>query len=147
MNARLIAAALAAALLASPALGSGGGSDHGATAAPPSKKKITPSDSYVQLPSLTAAVVKDFQARGVLQVEAGFDIPDDRLRERAEAILPRLRAACAEALRNYAGDQYVYGRVPDATRIADELQQAADEALGEKGAQLMLAMVIVHENR
>ncbi len=98
------------------------------------------------MPGLTATVTHDYRARGVLHVEAGVEIPDGRTRARAERLMPRLRAHCAEALRAYAGDQYRYGAVPDADRISVMLQAAVDDVLGEPGAgDIILGMVIIHE--
>lgn len=108
------------------------------------KKKTTASETYVDIASVAASVVQDFEVRSVLHVEAGLEIADDKLRAKAERLLPRLRAACADALRAYAGDQYAYGAAPDAERIAMRLQAAVDRALGQEGAQVLLSMVIVH---
>lgn len=118
-----------------------------ADAAGAGKKKVTVSESFVALPSLTASVAQDFEVRGMLHVEAGIEVKDAKQRALAEAILPRLRAACAEALRDYAGDQFAYGDVPDADRIAVLLQAAIDRELGGQGADLILGMVIIHEAR
>lgn len=145
---RISLTALSAVLLAAaPALagggGGGGGSDHG------SRRRVTASEAFVELPGLTATVVQDFQARGVLHVEAGLEIPNARMRALAERMMPRLRANCAGALMAYAGDQYRYGAAPDADRISALLQAAANEVLdAEDGeAELLLTSVIVHEGR
>ncbi|MCW5724371.1 MAG: hypothetical protein KIS81_05385 [Maricaulaceae bacterium] len=109
------------------------------------RRALTPADTYVSLPPLTASVQSDFRLRGVLHIEAGLDIPDARLRERARTLMPRLRNAYVSALAVYAGSNYRFGDVPDAERIAYLLQDATDEVLGE-GASVLLGMVIVHAN-
>jgi hypothetical protein len=139
----LFAAGLAAAALtAAPAAAGPGGQDaHGA------KKKVTGSQSFMEIPSLTASVVRGFETRGVLHVEAGLEIKDSKLRARAQELAPRLRAACSEALRSYAGGHYLYGQPPDADRISKDMQAAVDRTLGRTGADLILSMVIIHADR
>jgi hypothetical protein len=91
-------------------------------------------------------VHSDFRLRGIMHIEAGLDIPDNRLRRRAERLMPRLRDRYVSALAMYAGTNYSYGEVPDAERISQMLQQATDEALGQDGAEVLLGMIIIHEN-
>lgn len=133
--------------------GGGGGGDtggHGASAQEESGGRrhriLTTSDGYVPLDPLTATVHSDFRLRGVMHIEAGLEIPDSRLRQRAERLMPRLRDRYVSALAMYAGSNYSYGEVPDADRISELLQQATDEALGEEGADILLGMVIIHAN-
>lgn len=98
------------------------------------------------LDPLTATVHADFRLRGVLHIEAGLEIPDNRLRARAERLMPRLRDHYVSALAMYTGANYRFGDVPDADRISELLQRATDEALGEEGAIILLGMVIIHDN-
>ncbi|GJL98040.1 MAG: hypothetical protein DHS20C06_18570 [Hyphobacterium sp.] len=138
------------------ALGGGGGSSeggdgHGAAAAEaPSggrrHRSITSSQDFMPLDPLTATVHADFRLRGVLHIEAGLEIPDNRLRARAERLMPRLRDHYVSALAMYTGANYRFGDVPDADRISELLQRATDEALGEEGAEILLGMVIIHDN-
>lgn len=116
-----------------------------ADAAGKQKKRVTGADDYVTLAMMTASIVADFRVRALLQVEAGLDIEDRDLRERAERLRPRVQAACAEALRFYAGDQYVHGRVPDPKLIKAVLQRAVDNALGDPGAEVLLTLVLVQD--
>lgn len=145
MNTRLVvvAAAFMAALFSSAAaVASGGGGDaHGA------HKRSTGSESFIELQSVTASVVSDFHAQGLFQVELGVDVPDHALHERALILEPRLRAACSEALRTYAGDEYVPGTPPDADRIKALMQEAVDEALGEPGAHVLFSMLVIQGGR
>lgn len=147
----ILAAALLAATPAALASPPAGGDGQGASSASPAgasdrRRMITSSPGYVPLTALTASVHADYQIRGVLQIEAGLEIPDSRLRARAERLMPRLRDAYVAALSRYAGANYRFGDVPDTDRISLVLQQATDEILGEDGADFLLGMVIIHDN-
>lgn len=80
----------------------------------------------------------------MLQIEAGLEIEDSRLRRRVEASMPRLRNAYVTAMSIYTGVNYRFGDVPDADRIAQLLQDATDLTLGEEGAHLLLGMVLIN---
>lgn len=137
-------------LLMTPTAFAGGGGD--TTAAPAQQgsgrqhRPITSSTGYVPLAPLTATVQSDFRLRGIMHIEAGLEIPDNRQRERAEQLLPRLRDRYVSALAMYTGANYRFGDVPDADRISELLQQATDEVLGAGEADILLGMVIIHEN-
>ncbi|WP_421788472.1 hypothetical protein [Hyphobacterium sp.] len=142
-----LAALLSSLLLTIPADALGGGGGDGDEESGGRRHRIiTSSDDFIPLDPLTATVHSDFRLRGILHIEAGLDIPDSRLRHRAERLMPRLRDRYVSALAMYAGANYSYGEVPDADRISDILQQATDEALGESGAEVLLGMVIIHDN-
>lgn len=153
MTRQIILAALAAVLAGTvPALASPppaeSGDGHGAAASgehPQRRRTITSSSAFVPLAPLTATLQADYRLRGILQIEAGLEIPDSRLRARAEEMMPRLRNAYVTRLSIYAGANYRYGDLPDADRISDLLQQATDEVLGEEGARVLLGMVVIHE--
>lgn len=134
----------AASVHASPPPSSGDG--HGA---PPQQaqrgRSITSSPDFVPLAPLTATLQADYRLRGILQIEAGLEIPDSRLRARAEEMMPRLRNAYVTQLSIYAGANYRYGEMPDAERISMMLQRATDEVLGQEGARVLLGMVVIHD--
>jgi len=125
-----------------PAAASGGGDDgHGAS------KRTTGAESFIELAPLTATIIENFRPRGLFQVHIGFDVPDNNLRERAMRLEPRLRTACADALRAYAGDEYIIGTPPDADRIIGLMQAAVDEAIGEAGVQVLYSMLVIQGGR
>ena len=145
----LTCTALAGALTAtSPALAGGGGGGGGGGEASSSDegrhRTLTNSQSYVPINPLTATVQSNHRARGLLQIEAGLEIPDARLRRRAEHYMPRLRNAWVTALSVYTGMNYRFGDIPDADRIAAMLQEATDITLGEEGAEILIGMIIIH---
>ena len=107
-------------------------------------RTLTNSPSYVPLAALTATVQANHRARGLLQIEAGLEVPDAQLRRRVERYMPRLRNAWVTALSVYAGVNYRYGDIPDADRIAEVLQEATDMTLGQEGAQILIGMIIIH---
>ena len=131
MQRRAVTLALAAALVASPAAAGGGGKKKGGGA------------SYLQLPPLTAIVVRPDGRRGVMTVETGVDIKDEVLKARAEASLPRLRAAYVAAVQGHA-QGLPPGTPPHADRLAVHLQRETDRILGKPGAKLLLGTILVN---
>ena len=113
----------------------------GAHAAPEHKKGG--GESFVQLPSLNASILRRSGRHGVLTVEAGLDIPDAALRARAEKSMPRLRDAYARFLVIYA-DAIPAGGAPDPQVVGDKLQRATDQVLGRPGARLLLGTLLVN---
>jgi len=107
-------------------------------------RNLTSSSTYMPLPPLMAAVQSNFRSQGLLQIEAGLEIDDPRLRRRVERYMPRLRNAYVSALTLYAGSYYRFGEVPDADRIAALLQEATNMTLGQEGADVLLGMIIIH---
>lgn len=155
MKTHLLALTVLALLSVPPAfaIGGGGGSQaetHGGEAPQQGGSRrhrpITSSEGYVPLDPLTATVHSDFRLRGILHIEAGLNIPDSRQRARAAQMMPRLRDRYTSALAMYTGANYRYGDMPDADRIAELLQQGTDEVLGAGQAEVLLGMVIIHEN-
>ena len=140
------ALALSSAALAHASPPPSSGDGHGA---PPQLaqrgRSITSSPDFVPLAPLTATLQADYRLRGILQIEAGLEIPDSRLRARAEEMMPRLRNAYVTQLSIYAGANYRYGEMPDAERISVMLQRATDEVLGQEGARVLLGMVVIHD--
>ena len=91
---RLLSLAALAAALPAAAQASGGGEK--------SEKKKGGGLSYLQLPTLTATIMRVDGRRGVLTVETGIDIPDVAMRARAELLAPRFRAGFVQTLQIYA---------------------------------------------
>lgn len=99
--------------------------------------------SFIQFPTLTATVAGERGRRAVLTLEAGLDIPDEKLREAAELSTPRLRAAFSQSLRVYAAG-LAPAALPNADYIARQLQRDADRVLGKGGATLLLGTILVN---
>lgn len=109
-------------------------------------RSLTAAVSYVVLPTLSAGVVSRFRGAGTLVVDVGLDIPDARLRARAQILAPRMRDALRTALSTYANTYYRANTAPDPAMMARLLQQAVDRTLGGPGARLLLSNVI-YQNR
>lgn len=150
---RFLACLAASLLLASPSAYAFRVGPDGDGATPPAEentgrrhRSLTSSDGYMPLDPLTASVHADFRLRGILHIEAGLEIPNARNRSRAERLMPRLRDRYVSALALYTGANYRFGDVPDADRISYLLQEATDDVLGEDTADVLLGMIIIHEN-
>jgi hypothetical protein len=111
-----------------------------ASAAPTEKKKGG-GDTFLQLHTLTASIVRANGRRGVLTVDVGLDIPDGALRQRATISTPILMDAFTQALAVYA-PQIVAGAPPKPDIIASELQRATDRTLGKPGAKVLLGTIL-----
>jgi hypothetical protein len=107
-------------------------------------KQKSGGQSYIELPALTATILRANGRRGALTVETGVDVPSDpALRRRAEASEPRLRAAFLLVLQAYASGLGP-GAPPDADYIARILQREADRTLGRSGARLLVGTILVN---
>ncbi len=99
--------------------------------------------SFLQMPAITATVMRPNGRRGVLMVECGLDVADGSLRSRAEVSVPRLRDAYVRFLQTYAAAVPV-GAPPSPDVIAGALQRATDQVLGKPGAKLLIGTVLVN---
>lgn len=129
----LAALAPSALTLAAPGLGR----------AAPAEKKKGGGLSFIQINTLTATVIRPDGRRGVLTVETGIDIPDEKLRLQAESVLPRLRAAFVQTLQTYASGMNP-AAPPNADFLARELQRDTDRVLGRQGARLLLGTMLMN---
>ena len=117
-------------------------------AAPPKDEKkgdgkdVTSSATYLRINPMNATVRKPNGRRGVLTVEAGLDVPDAKLRAKADAILPRLRASFLQTVQTYAAGM-TPGMSPNAEVLGATLQRDADRMLGQKGARLLLGTIMI----
>ncbi len=106
------------------------------------KKKKSGGESYLPLAAITGSTNKPGGRRGVLTVECGLDVPDPVLRARADASLPRLRAAYVQTVIAYAAGLPV-GAQPDVDFLARSLQKQTDTVLGRTGAKLLMGAILV----
>lgn len=106
-------------------------------------KKVTSSEDYLPFETLSSPIAANYGFQGILVVEAGLDIPDAKLRARAALMGPKLRDAVRTALADYAYRHYRVKSSPDADKLAMLLQAAADRALGQPGAKLLLSSVMI----
>lgn len=110
----------------------------------PKKTKATGSDTWVELPNLVATVSHRYDPSGILQVSAGLEIKKASHRAKAERLMPRLKAACAEAIRIYAADYHRVGTPPEPDRISDLIEGAVEDVLGQTDAKVLLMSVLIH---
>ena len=117
----------------------------GAARASPNKaeKKKGGGASYIQIQTVTATLMRANGRRGVLTVEVGLDVPDGGLRARAEASIPRVRAAFVQVVQTY-GAGLTPNTAPNADFLAGELQRETDRVLGRRGARLLLGTILVN---
>jgi hypothetical protein len=114
-----------------------------ALAAETEKKKKSGGVSYIPIATLTGATTKPNGRRGVLTVEVGLDAPNGNLRARAQAMMPRIRAAYVQTVMIYAAG-LPPGSAPNADFLANALQRDTDLTLGQPGARLLLGSMLVN---
>jgi hypothetical protein len=98
--------------------------------------------TFIPFRTLTANMPRADGKRGVFSVEAGIDVPDPRLHERAETLRPMLLDAYAQTLFVYAASLRPQ-MVPDLDLLATKLQADTDRVLGRPGAHLLLGSCLV----
>ena len=99
--------------------------------------------TYFALDPINAIVLRRDGRRGVMSVDAGLEVKDPVLMERAQASTPRLRAAFAQVLMIYAAGLRG-GAAPDIDYMARELQKAADRVLGKPGSRVLLGSAMIN---
>lgn len=100
-------------------------------------------ETFIQIQTLTATVIRPDGRRGVMTVETGVDVPDAALHLRADQSTPRLRAAYAQVLMIYAAG-LPPGAPPNVDWLQRELQRQTDLVLGRPGARLLLGTILVN---
>jgi flagellar basal body-associated protein FliL len=140
--------ALAAALAAAPALAGGGGGDKSKSKSKsPAKRQITTLVSWVDVDPFTVSVIQRDGVRGTFMLGFGLDVPDEGLRAKTEAILPRLRNNWLLAINQYASNNLRPKTQADIDGIANRLQRVTDETLGKPGAKVLMSNAIVNFNQ
>lgn len=72
-----------------------------------------------------------------------LDVPDAKLRAKAESVVPRLRAAFVQTLQTYASGM-TPATPPNPDILGPALQRDADRILGQKGAKVLLGTMLIH---
>ena len=139
---RRLFALAALAALATPAVAQPSSGATKQQAPPDRQERLTSAESYVPMPTLSAAVLQRAIARGTLVVDMGVDVPDEALRARIRASTPRLRDALRTALASYASTYYRDRTSPDPAQLTRLMQQAVDRTMGASGSRVLLANII-----
>ena len=113
-----------------------------AASPPPSDEGGAPPNSYINLNSINGFVTRANGRRGVFSVDVGIDVPDLELRTTASAAGPRLRSELSQAVQRFAAALRP-GAPPDVHQLSRDLQFAVNQALGRRGARLLLGTVMV----
>lgn len=139
---------LSAFAAAQPALASGGGGgegekQHTKAKAPKKPRPITSLKSWVMVDPFAVSIIQDGRIRGRFRVSFGMDVPDDALREKAQALMPRLRDVWLSELTLFAATMLRPRRPADIVAVSDLLQRSADRVLEKPGSRVLLAAVTV----
>jgi len=107
-------------------------------------KRISAAASYVYGPTIVTALISRLGGqRQSLTVELGWETPDAALRGRMGLLRPRLQDAVRTAVAEYAANRHRMGAAPNLDQLSMLLQQATDITLGQAGAKVMLANVVI----
>jgi flagellar basal body-associated protein FliL len=135
-------ALLLLALSAAPAGASGSGTAAPEQAPATRQERLTSAESFLPMPTLSAAVLQRNASLGTVVVDMGLDIPDDALRRRAQLNAPRIRDALRTALATYSSTYYRDRTPPDPSTLTRLLQSSVDRVLGAQGARVLLVNII-----
>jgi len=103
------------------------------------------SNEFVTIDPLNISVIQKLRIRGILQVVISLDIPDEKLREKALALYPRLQDAYVQSLRLYSANRLRIRYIPNVDEIARTLQLTTNSVLRGKGATVLLSQVMVQQ--
>jgi flagellar basal body-associated protein FliL len=141
---RLRFAALAAVFLA---VGVGNPAPAHAAAAQGAQHKTTQSESYIAIDPIYSTVLDSGRPRGLLLIEFGLDVPDPKLRDEVNRVLPALRDAYVRGLLIYAATAVRPWRQPNVDEIAGRLQSITDRTMGHDGARVLMAQTAIRLTR
>lgn len=99
--------------------------------------------TYVHLPGLTTNVLRSNGKWGVVTIEAGLDIQDEKLRIRVQKSIPVLMDAYTRAMAGI-GPGVRPGSEPDLDLVSKSLQGVTNRVLGRPGAIFLVGSVIVN---
>lgn len=136
--------------LAAPAFAGGGGhggGDKKKLKAPKKERSSTSLRSWVMVDGFTISIIQDGRVRGKFTVSFGLDVPDDALREKTEALMPRLRDAWLSELNLYAATSLRMRRAADVDGVSDLLQRTSDAVLGSAGSKVLMGQATVDMTR
>jgi flagellar basal body-associated protein FliL len=119
----------------------------GAEANAPAQRKTTQSESYVPVEPMYASILDGMRPRGLLLIELGLDVPDERLRGRITQNLPALRDAYLRALLAYAATAVRPTRQPNVEDIANRMQAVTNRVVGREGAKVLMAQTAIRLTR
>ena len=140
----LLAVSLALAPVAPPAYASGGGGAKKEKAKAPKKQRsLTSLASWVMVDPYTIPIIQEGRLRGRLSVSFGMDVPDDKLRETTELMMPRLRDSWLSELNLYAATALRPKRAADIAAVSNLLQRTADNVLQKPGSKVLMGSLIV----
>jgi flagellar basal body-associated protein FliL len=111
--------------------------------APKKARVMTSLQSWVMVDPFTVAIIQDGRVRGRFIVSFGMDVPDDKLRDLAETLMPRLRDTWLMDLNLYAATTLRPKRAADVPGVADLLQSDADRVLGKVGSKVLMGSATV----
>jgi flagellar basal body-associated protein FliL len=109
------------------------------------QRKISGAESYLPVAGVRATLSNRLKAVGVMNIEAGLDIQDEKVRTNAKGRMPRVKDAMRAELASYCSVYYRIGEVPDTDQIQKRLQRAIDGLLGPGNAVVLLNAVIVYK--
>jgi flagellar basal body-associated protein FliL len=134
-----LAALLAAALLASGPGAPARAAEEGGAAV----HKPTHAESYVMVEPIYASILEGVRPRGLLLVEFGLDVPDDKFREQVNRSVPRLRDAYVRSLLVYAATAVRPWRQPSVEDISARMQAITNQVMGRQGARVLMAQTAI----
>jgi hypothetical protein len=98
---------------------------------------------FIAQTQIATTVSVSFRPVGILQVDMGLLVSDQRQRARVKALQPVLRNAWRRTTQEFTNNYFVPGRVPDAVLLGQRLQAATDQAIGPNIGRVLFTSVVV----
>ena len=105
--------------------------------------KPTHAESFVMVEPLYASILEGVRPRGLLLVEFGLDVPDEKFREQVNLAVPRLRDAYVRSLLVYAATAVRPWRQPSVEDISARMQAITNQVMGREGARVLMAQTAI----
>lgn len=105
------------------------------------------SPTYIGVEPIYTTIIEGDSVIGLFMVGFGLDVPDDALRERVKAVMPRLRDLYIRSLLSFTAANIHTWRRPNITALADKLQRVTDIQMKCKGVKILLAQAAIRLNK
>lgn len=105
--------------------------------------RITTADQYVEVPRLQVSIVMRSVVRGMLVITVGLDVPDARLRDTVESMMPVLQDRYLGSLKTFAATRLRMYHPIDIDALVSRLQRVTNETLRKDGATVLVNRAVV----
>lgn len=106
--------------------------------------RITGSPNYVAVTGINVPIASWNGFSGMMAVDAGLEIEDNKIRRQTELTMPRVRDTLRQSLHIFMNASYQAETVPDLEDMCARMQRAMDRLLGPGVAKVTISSAIIH---